>query len=257
MSGISFQYTRNLMVPGGTGDYETLIMPNDRSHVGRRGVIFCHGYNDTACKSAINLTLGSGIPPLLRELAKRGVAVVAADLGGQTFGNDLAMTRIGQARSYLQAEGCATDKVLFVADSMGNWLASRYAADNPGQVASILAIEPGVDLNAVRDNNILNAQADINTAWGLAAGSTSATVPLPARAALLTRAAAGDLVGVRYRGYYSTADAVVTPQSLATLVAAIGPTAERRAVPGTPAHGTATTSSVPYAEAAAWLVAAA
>lgn len=252
MSGVFTQYTRNRMVPGGTGEYEALILPNDGSHAGKRGVIFCHGYNGNAT-SALNWPNGIGNPTLVREIAKRGVAVVSADLGDQTFGNDLAMTRIGQARAYLEAQGCTSDKVLFVADSMGNWLASRYAADNPGQVAAVLALEPGIDLNAVRDGNVLGARADINTAWGLTAGSTSATVPLPTRANLLARAAAGELNGLRYRGYYSTADTVVTPASLATLVAAIGSTAERRAVPGTPAHGAPLTSAVPHAEAADWL----
>jgi pimeloyl-ACP methyl ester carboxylesterase len=250
LSGIYSGMTRGFVT--GT-EFEAVIRPNDGTHVGRRGVIFCHGYNQDV-KNGIDFNSFPGVSRLLRALAQRGVCVLSLDLGGTaTFGNDTAITRIGQARTFLTAQGCATDKVLFVADSMGNWAATRYAADNPGQVAAILALEPGVDLNGVRDNNILSAQADINAAWGLAAGSTSSTVPLPTRADLLTRAAGGALNGLRYRAYYSTADVVALPAPLTTLVASIGSTADMRAVPGTPAHGAALTSAVPVTEAANWL----
>jgi pimeloyl-ACP methyl ester carboxylesterase len=255
VSGTATFFTRNLMAPG-SNEYEVLVMPNDGSHVGKRGVIFCHGYTANG-QNGVNWVTSPGLAQLLRQLAMRGIACVSADMGGNTFGNDLSMTRIGQARAFLAAQGCATDKVLFAADSMGNWLATRYAADNPGQVASILAVEPGIDLNAVRDANTLGAQADINLAWGLTVGSTSSTVPLPTNANLLARAAGGALTGLRYRAYYSTGDVVATPASVTTLVGAIGATADKVVVPGAPAHGFGVSAVVPHAAAADWLAYAA
>lgn len=251
-SGVYTNFTRNVVAPG-TGKYESTLRPNDGAHIGRRGVVFCHGFGGSA-QTGLNWATNPGVPRLLRALVRQGVAVVAADVGGDAFGNDLAMTRIDQARTYLATLGCATDKVLLVGDSMGNYATCRYAADNPTKVAAVLGVEPGVDLESVRTNNTLSARDSVNTAWGLAAGSTSTTAPVPARGNLMARAAKGDLKGLRYLAYYSTADVVVPPQSVATLVSGIGPTAERRAVPGNPPHGAALTSAVPHAEAAAWLV---
>lgn len=253
MSGTFTSFSRNRLAPG-TNEYETLTRPNDGSHVGRRGVIFCHGYTGSSAQ-AIDFANLPGDAKLVRELAKRGLCVVSGDFAGDSFGNDTAMARVALARTYLTAQGCATDKVLFIADSMGNWLASRYAADNPGQVAAILGIEPGSDLNDVRDNNRASAQAAINTAWGLTAGSTSATLALPTRANLLTRATGGALAGLPFRAYYSTADTTVLPSTVTALVNAIGSTADMRAVPGTPAHGAGVSSAVPVTEAADWLAA--
>jgi len=253
-AGYSTLWTHSRIVTANPIEHEVLIVPNDRSHIGRPPVIFCHGYNGKTQDGVDWTSSPGGAAPFLRLLALSGLLCLSFDLGGKaTFGNDLSMTRIGQARTFLTAQGCASDRVLFLADSMGFWLASRYAMDNPGVVPAILAIEPGIDLNGVRDNNVLNARNDINTAWGLAAGSTSATVPIPARSNVLARTAAGELNGVHLRAYYSTADIVAQPAHVLSLVGNVGATAEAIPVAGTPAHGAGVSAAVPKPEAVGWL----
>jgi pimeloyl-ACP methyl ester carboxylesterase len=102
---------------------------------------------------------------------------------GNGWGNDAAVADIDTARVFLGTLGCATDKVLLVGASMGVVDALNYARAHPDRVAAIVGMIPGSDVNDLRDNNRAGTtQAAINTAWGLAGGSTSATVPLPARA---------------------------------------------------------------------------
>jgi hypothetical protein len=85
LSGIYSGMTRGFVT--GT-EFEAVIRPNDGTHVGRRGVIFCHGYNQDV-KNGIDFNSFPGVSRLLRALAQRGVCVLSLDLGGTaTFGND-------------------------------------------------------------------------------------------------------------------------------------------------------------------------
>jgi hypothetical protein len=100
-----------------------------------------------------------------------------------------------------------------------------YMAAHPDRVAAMWGVIPANDLNDIRDNNRGgNTQANINTAWGLAAGSTSATVPLPAGSNPSDPAVAAAIAtSGPIQLCYSTADTIVVPQTVEAFADLVGP----------------------------------
>lgn len=143
---------------------------------GAIGVVYCHGANGTA-KSTRDYTAAPGELALIEALAAAGFAVVTADLGGPlTFANDTAITRVGQARTYLQGtRSAAAGKVLLVGSSMGAALALAYARANPTHVYAVAGVLPLLDLNDFVLNNRSGMAASVHTAYGSRAATCGTT----------------------------------------------------------------------------------
>ena len=107
-----------------------------------QGVIYCHGSGDTD-ESVIGWPGQFG---MINRLA-RHATVHVGDLGGQTFGNDTAITRIGQAITYLRAEWGQYGPVVLVGVSMGALGALAYTLANPTEVAAVALVIPGLTLD--------------------------------------------------------------------------------------------------------------
>lgn len=104
-------------------------------------LIFCHGSGANA-ESAFNKTEQRS---MMRQLGQE-FAVCTADLGGETFGNDTGITRIGQVKSYLASTWGATGPAVLVSGSMGTLNAMAYTLAHPTDVAAIAAFIPALDI---------------------------------------------------------------------------------------------------------------
>lgn len=127
------------------------------------GVVWCHGVGGNALYAKDLSKVGAW--PLFHALAEKFM-IVSADLGGDTWGNATANTRVGQAITYLQAQGAKAGKVALVGLSMGAVVALNYAREFPGNVSCVAAIIPVVDIEDVRANNRSGLAASINAAHG-------------------------------------------------------------------------------------------
>lgn len=122
------------------------------------GIVFCHGSGDSARISYDD--------PVQFDLCSRlaqNATVILADLGLQTWGNDTAITRIGEAIAYLRTSYGVQGKVALVGASMGNANQMAYARANPSQVRAIAGIIPLTDLTDVMTRG---AAAEVNAAYG-------------------------------------------------------------------------------------------
>jgi pimeloyl-ACP methyl ester carboxylesterase len=233
---------------------DVIFMPRNGAR-GKRGVILLHG-QDTSLLVWSNPSGTPGQASIGTALASVGFVCVSIFDEGNGWGNDAAVADIDAARVYLGTLGCATDKVLLVGASMGVVDALNYTRAHPDRVAAVIGMIPGSDVDDMRDNNRAGTtQAAINTAWGLAAGSTSATVPLPARANPTADANAAAIAGsgAIIKLYYSTVDTVVLPSTVTALAAKLGITAT--AIDSTTGHSDATVGKTPTDEVAQTLYA--
>lgn len=107
--------------------------------------IWCHGSGEVAFDT-----------PLRHRFQFRSIGlhatVHAGDLGFQTFGNDLVVTRIGQAISYLRASWGSEGKVALIGQSMGACSALNYALRFPENVACVAGVIPMLDIQGIIDN---------------------------------------------------------------------------------------------------------
>lgn len=113
-------------------------------HTQPRGIVFAHGSGEVAADTPLRHGR------LFAKIAKRA-SVHAGDLGFQTWGNDLVVTRIGQAITYLQSIGVTTP-VGLVGVSMGGLSVLNYALRFPENVACVAGVIPATDLADLRAN---------------------------------------------------------------------------------------------------------
>lgn len=187
------------------------------------GIIYCHGSGETAATVYADTTAQR----LIIDQLANNATVIAADLGGQTFGNDTAITRIGQAITYLRSTWAQSGPVVLVAGSMGVLGALSYTLAHPTEVQAVAGIIPGLDL---ADLMLRGAAADINAAYGGAYndathGPTHSPVQfadeLPADLPIRLWTSNNDAIAVP-----ATADTFVTarPQTVRTDLGALGHT---------------------------------
>lgn len=106
-----------------------------------RPLVYCHGSGDNA--DTPHNKAGQG--PLIRALAEE-YAVGVAHLGGETFGNDTGITRVGEHAAYLSSAWGAEGPVVLVAQSAGVLDAMGYARAHPENVAAIACTIPALDI---------------------------------------------------------------------------------------------------------------
>lgn len=92
---------------------------------------------------------------------------VAMDMG-DSWGNATALTRIANARTYLQGTlGAKSGGIYLFGYSMGGIAAAKYAAANPTNVRAIAGIVPGFNMQQLRVSNQLSLRGSIDAAWGV------------------------------------------------------------------------------------------
>lgn len=84
---------------------------------------------------------------LAAALASAGIPTITSEFGGNSWGNDNAMTAITAAKVALQAAypNMRTDKVCLLGTSMGGSAVTRYAQQNPTSVAAVVGLIPAYD----------------------------------------------------------------------------------------------------------------
>jgi pimeloyl-ACP methyl ester carboxylesterase len=179
-------------------------------------VVYCHPSGGSAGRLLTDQ--GAAELQLLEAIADDGFAVIAPDMGGpsDTWGNDLAVTRIAEARSHLHRGRLADPgPTALVGMSMGALDIMSCARSRPAEVAALVAAAPVCDLDALRRLNADDLTANIDRAWGL--GPDDA---LPARADPFRNTA--ELVGVPWLAFYAADDPLVPPESVRQFSAAVG-----------------------------------
>lgn len=191
-------------IVGGEG-HVAFLPGNWRPGRGGMGVIFCHGANAPYSDAAKIL----GQRRVMLALAKAGFAVIAPDLGGtQTWGNDTSITRVGQARTYLQETlGADPGRIVLGGASMGGFVSCNYARQNLEDIACWFGIIPARDLSDFHTRNPLGSTALINAAYGGAYDeATMGPTHNPAN-----YVEAGDLDGLPMHSWYAGSDTVCLP----------------------------------------------
>lgn len=130
---------------------------------GDRPAVICHGYS-TATYPAASFYGSSGQRSLVDSVA-RHCTVGLADLGGNQYGSNTGITRIGQVRTHLASEWGTTGTLILIGVSAGVPNALAYALANPTLVGAVVGILPILDLAHARS---LGAPYDaaIDAAYG-------------------------------------------------------------------------------------------
>lgn len=181
-------------------------------------------------------------------LAATGLVVVAADLGGDTAGNDTNLSRLAEIVNWAKRNySVDTSRVVLVADSLGAMGALGWAWRNTVQFAGASLRVPVVCADLIHDRDPGGVGALIDTAYGGgAAWDTAKAGRDPLANASLIEAFADDV-----RIWYSTDDPTVIPSDITTFTAASGV----RAVPlGAVQHVEASIrAAIPAHEQARWI----
>jgi alpha-beta hydrolase superfamily lysophospholipase len=204
------------------GEMDLIFTPRTGPQ-GRRPVFLFHGQLRTAADW--NDTIAwPGSSLLARTLCSLGLVVIAAYWSGPEWGNSAFRAEVEAARALAASMGAANDQFIVIGASMGSFESLSLAQHVPNEVACGVCTIPAVNLDYFRDNDVANARANINTAYGLAAGSTSATVPLPADANVFKDANAAQITAP-FRFYGSSSDATAPWADAVTMAGKIGATA--------------------------------
>lgn len=137
---------------------DDVVLGTVKSWTGQQptGVVFCHGSGDTVVQPFRDQV------SLLYGLARQAT-VHLGDLGYETFCNDLAITRVGQAIAHLRSSWGVVGPVALVGMSMGAGNALTYALHHPEDVACVAGVIPLTDLV---DAMTRIDPAGINAAYG-------------------------------------------------------------------------------------------
>jgi pimeloyl-ACP methyl ester carboxylesterase len=122
------------------------------------GVIYCHGGGND-CEDVF----ASVNQRNLLRAAAADATVHCGDLAFDSWGNDTAITRVGEAIAYLRSGWSQVGPVALVGLSMGALSALNYTLANPDEVACVALIIPGLDLE---DLLLRGVAAGINAAYG-------------------------------------------------------------------------------------------
>lgn len=188
----------------------------------RPPLILAHGSGD----SAAGIATTAEFRALAHALAQDHL-VVAGDFGGDTWGNDAHLARIGDAITFAANLG-AVGKPRLVGLSMGGCGVLGYARANPTAVDRVAGIIPALDLADMKANRGFGSQID--AAYPPAYNdSTDGPTRSPVKYAATMRADLPVMFWTASDDVYtvpSTADAFVTarPQTGRTNLGAVGHT---------------------------------
>lgn len=250
MNGYAATYSKTRYVPN---EASVLFRPR-QPKVSRRAIIYAHGAGGDALQLQDAKTLAS-LVSVAGQIARDPFVVLSADFGGaQTWGNNTALTALEAAWAWLQGSGlCATDKVILAGASMGSLSAHRFALAHPTWVSGMMLWMPALDIEDIRNRNALGSMDLINTAWGLAAGSTLATggAQVPTAGRPMDHVSTYDTIPTRIE--YSTADTVCTSAACDAYAAARTANLTRHVSSTTGDHGNAAIAGMDTAACLAFL----
>jgi pimeloyl-ACP methyl ester carboxylesterase len=211
----------------------------------KTGVIQLHGSGSGALDNTDDRSYIQTNTNLVNRFATtRPVACV--DAGGETWGNDTAMSAIDDAYTWLTgAGGGKPGKVVIYGGSMGACNTLNWVKRNPTKVACAIVIIPVTDLNDIHDRSPNGLAAPLNAAYsgGYQAARDAAThSPYAFRASL---------AGTRLFIYTSTGDTIALSTPALAVADAVGPTATVQT--GTEEHGLLTTADLDCAALETWV----
>lgn len=180
-------------------------------------ILYAHGRGGTARDF-----FDPSVYAKLKAFTDAGYPLVANDLGGTTnYGNDTAITRLGQTRTFAQGPqiGAKSGKVVLFSVSMGGLAVCNWARQNKSLVSCIVMTVPATELQYYHDNDILegvDAEAEIDAAYG---GHTNYVNSLATHSPLNYAAEIADLpIAI----FYNTDDNMASPARIEAFGAAVG-----------------------------------
>jgi pimeloyl-ACP methyl ester carboxylesterase len=205
--------TRSFSVGAATvGEKAAIWRPKNQPPAGLPGMINVHGYGGGA-EAYLDQAFGN-IPGVV---AQRGIVNYAGDFGGiSTWGNNSAVSTIGEAVDYLAASLGAVGPIHMLGGSMGALNVLNYAKRFPADVASLTLIIPLVALDAFHDENRGGYATTVEAAYGGLAGYN---------ADIANRDPSqwtSEVPDVPTRIYYSTNDPLCLPAEVLAFATAIG-----------------------------------
>lgn len=186
------------------------------------GVVWCHGHTSATYPSTTVQTQGPDAGTIPYALAEKW-PLISADLGGNVWGNDTAIARVGLSKTYLQGTAAYQPQakaggVFLVGGSMGAAAALNWARQNLSSVKAIALLIPAVDVDDIHDNNRNGYAAEIETAYtNLAGWDAAVSTHNP-----VTYAA--ELTGIPIKVWYSSSDPICVPATASAFATASGAT---------------------------------
>ncbi|NID14410.1 alpha/beta hydrolase [Luteibacter yeojuensis] len=174
---------------------------------------------------------------LINAIADAGYTMVSADLGGvETWGNDTAVGRITEAKTFLQSQpSVLAGPVILVGQSMGAMNSLVWAARFPASVKCIVCAIPVVNLSDLRERLF---KASIDGAYG----GTYSDAAFGSQHSPYVMAASNPWSGIPIQIWYGDSDMVSPPAFVASLGRQT-PSAELRLVRG--GHAESTVEAIP------------
>lgn len=140
--------------PSAASEAHCFVLPKNYTG-GGRGTIYGHGYTSSALEGTFTSFVG--------KIAEKIGPILVTDLGGPaTFGNDAAIARAADARSFFISKYGVDSKVNIFAGSMGVLNLLNWAQRNPGQVNAMALTIPATSLAALYPT----FQTQIDAAYG-------------------------------------------------------------------------------------------
>lgn len=191
-------------------DKDIIIRPRYRKR--ERAVIMAHGANGYVEQFLPGVaTSFPQAKKMLQDISEHDYMTMTSDLGGRfTFGNALAMQRVNDLRLDV-LNGPYDRRILMFGGSMGGQVSLNYAARYPLRCAGVAVFAPAVDLDYLRDNNILGLATYIENAWNILPGQ-----PLPREASPIydENVAVINEHSIPVKIYYSKGDTIITEASV-------------------------------------------
>lgn len=216
MPGIFYKSTTELS----TSQNFVYFTPLDWHASGSKpAIIYAHGRGGSARDF-----FDPSVYHMLKAFTDAGYPFVSNDMGGATnYGNDTAITRVGQTRSFAQSAeiGAQTGKVVLFSISMGGLAVCNWARQNKANVACIVMMVPATELEYYHDNDILegvDAEAEIDAAYG---GHSNYVASLATHSPINYTAEISDLpIAI----FYNTDDSMANPGRIEAFGSAVGAT---------------------------------
>lgn len=202
-------------------------------------VVACHGASGT--EEQMLGTWPAYPRAVILAIVAAGYPVIAPYAGGNTWGNDTAMSRITEAVAYGRANlGASPSPVVLVGLSMGGCNVLNWAKRNRADTACVVGVVPVSDVSDIHTNNRSGLTAQINAAHSTWTEAAHGAARNPATFA------ATDLAGLHYQAWGATSDTSCLPATVSAVCTAIGGTATYTEVAGdhNSGIGAITTSTV-------------
>lgn len=200
----------------GLGEPSVALMPKAYPGDGsKRGAVFSHRHDGLETDMMI---FGPGkYTDTFYAFGDAGFPMITPLEGGNTWGNDIALSSIDAAVGYLgTGMGAATDKVIVAGYSMGGGAAYAWARANKDRVACMVLFMPVSDLQDMVSNNRGGLRGSINAAYG---GSYNNLVYGPTHNPAVF---ASQLAGIPVQIWYAVDDTIVVPATVLAVAGQIG-----------------------------------